>query len=239
MDKLKSGAAGLGLSLSSEQLQQFEVYYRELVDWNRMVNLTSVTGYEEAQVVHFLDSLTLVLGLDTPSTDRDLKVIDVGSGAGFPGIPLGIVLPNLSLVLLEATARKARFLEHIITKLGLNNIEIVIGRAEDVAQQDVYREKFDAAASRAVAPLPVLAELVLPFCAVGGRMIALKKGGISSEIDRASKAVAALGGKLKEVKEISLEEFQDSRCLVVISKIRETPGKYPRRPGIPAKRPIL
>jgi 16S rRNA (guanine527-N7)-methyltransferase len=239
MDKLKSGAAGLGLHLIPEQLEQFEVYYRELVDWNKRVNLTSITDYEEAQVIHFLDSLTVVLGLDSPATGSDLKVIDVGSGAGFPGLPLRIVFPSLRLVLLEATARKVRFLEHIVAKLGLENVEIVAGRAEEAAHRDDYREKFDVAVSRAVAPLSVLAELVLPFCAVGGRIIAPKKGSISSEIDRASKAIAALGGELNEVKEIKLEEFKDSRYLVIINKINKTPDKYPRRPGIPAKRPIL
>jgi 16S rRNA (guanine527-N7)-methyltransferase len=239
MDKLKSGAAGLGLQLSPEQLQRFEIYYRALVAWNRKVNLTSITGYEAAQVTHFFDSLTVALGLDAHPAEGGLKVIDVGSGAGFPGLPIGIALPNLKLVLLEATARKAQFLGHIVTELGLKNIEIVTGRAEDVAHDDAYREKFDIAVSRAVASLPVLAELLLPFCTVGGRMIAPKKGDISQEISRSSSAMNALGGKLNQVREIELEEFRDSRRLVIIDKIRKTPDKYPRRPGIPAKRPIL
>ena len=239
MDKLISGAAGLGLYLSSGQLQQFEVYYRELVDWNRRLNLTSVTDYEAVPVAHFLDSLTVILGLDGPAAGRDLKLIDVGTGAGFPGLPLRIVLPNLRLVLLEATAKKARFLEHIIAKIGLGNVEIITGRAEEAAHDESYREKFDIAVSRAVAPLPVLAELTLPFCAVGGRMIAPKKGDISPEIDRSLPAVNTLGGKMNQVKEIRIEEFRDNRCLIIIDKIRSTPDKYPRRPGIPAKRPIL
>ena len=239
MDKLKSGAAGLGLHLSSGQLHQFEVYYRELVDWNQRLNLTGITDYKSAQVTHFLDSLTVILGLDGLPADRGLKIIDVGSGAGFPGLPLGIVLPDLRLTLLEATTKKVRFLEHIKAQLGLDNVEIVTGRAEEAAHDKAYREKFDIAVSRAVAPLPVLAELTLPFCAVGALLIALKKGDISPEIDRSSQAISALGGKINRVEEIRLEEFQDNRCLVIIDKIQATPHKYPRRPGIPAKRPIL
>lgn len=239
MDKLKSGAAALGLNLKSGQLHQFEAYYRELVDWNKRANLTSVTGYEEAQVTHFLDSLTVVLGLESHQKDRDSKLIDVGSGGGFPGLPLRIVLPGLRVVLLEATAKKARFLEHIVAELGLDNVEVILGRAEEVARDDNYWEKFDVAVSRAVASLPVLAELVLPFCAVGGRMIAPKKGDISREVDRSSKAITTLGGKINQIKEINLEELPDKRCLVIIEKIQHTPDRYPRRPGIPAKRPVL
>jgi 16S rRNA (guanine527-N7)-methyltransferase len=238
MKILYNGAEKLGLNLTPEQLQQFEVYYHELVEWNKRVNLTSVTGYEEAQITHFLDSLTVMSGFPPPQSDRQLSIIDVGSGAGFPGIPLHIVLPGLRLVLIEATAKKAEFLRHITDKLELDNMEIVRGRAEEVSHDESYRESFDIVVSRALAPLNVLVELTLPFCAVGGRLIAQKKGDISQEVYQASRAVSTLGGELSEVLDITMDEFDDDRCLVIIDKVKDTPKKYPRRPGIPAKKPI-
>lgn len=238
MDKLKSGTAKLGLNLTSEQLQKFEFYYRELTDWNTKINLTSVTGYEEVQITHFLDSLTVISGFPSLQPDKRLNIIDVGTGAGFPGIPLRIVLPEIRLILLEATAKKAEFLRHITAKLELDNVEIVRGRAEEVAHDESYRERFDIVVSRALAPLNVLAELTLPFCAIGGRLIAQKKGDISQEMDQASRAVNTLGGEINGVLDITLDEFDDDRCLVIIDKVKVTPLKYPRRPGIPTKKPI-
>jgi 16S rRNA (guanine527-N7)-methyltransferase len=238
MEKLKSGAQKLGLSLTSEQLEQFEIYYKELVDWNRRVNLTSITSYEEVQVRHFLDSLTVMLAIKTPEAGESFSVIDVGTGAGLPGMPLKIWLPGIRLALLEATAKKAKFLHHLITKLGLVNVEVVVGRSEEVARETRYRERFHFVLSRAVAPLPALAELTLPFCTLGGSFIAQKKGNINEELQKASKAIAVLGGNLREVKAIDLEELNDERWLVVIDKVKPTPPQYPRLPGMPAKRPI-
>lgn len=238
MEKLKTGAQKLGLHLSPKQLEQFHIYYQELVDWNRRVNLTSITGYEEVQVRHFLDSLTVTLAMKAPSGGESFGIIDVGTGAGLPGIPLRILLPGIRLVLLEATAKKAKFLNQLNIKLGLDNVEVVIGRAEEVAHNTQYREKFDMVLSRAVAPLPTLAELTLPLCTVGGSFIAQKKGAIDLELSRASKAITVLGGNLREVKEVTLEEFSDKRWLIVIDKVMPTPQQYPRRPGMPAKRPI-
>ena len=238
MEILKSGAQKLGLRLTPAQLEQFNIYYQELVDWNRKVNLTSITGYEEVQVSHFLDSLTVTLALKPPSGGGGFGVIDVGTGAGLPGIPLKILWPCIRLVLLEATTKKARFLEHLINKLGLNNVEVVVGRAEEVARNAQYRERFELVLSRAVAPLPTLAELTLPFCGIGGSFIAQKKGAIDLELNRASKAITVLGGNLREVKAVELEEFSDKRCLIVIDKVMPTPPPYPRRPGIPKKRPL-
>ena len=239
MKNLFEGAKRLGLHLTPEQLQKFEVYYRELTDWNTKINLTSVTGYKEVQITHFLDSLTVILDYPSPQTDKHLRVIDVGTGAGFPGIPLRIILPQIRLVLLEATDKKVEFLRHIIAKLELDNVEIARGRAEEVAHDDIYREKFDVVVSRALAPLNTLAELTLPFCTVGGRLIAQKKGDISQEMNHASKALDTLGGRVNKLIDVELEEFDDNRRLVIIDKVRGTPSKYPRRPGIPAKRPIL
>ena len=239
MKRLESGAQKLGLHLSPKQLEQFHIYYQELIDWNREMNLTSITGYEEVQVKHFLDSLTVTLAVKSLSAGESFGVIDVGTGAGLPGIPLRILWPSIRLVLLEATAKKANFLHQLIAKLGLDSVEVVVGRAEEVAHNAQYREKFELVLSRAVAPLPTLAELTLPFCAVGGSFVAQKKGDIDKELDGASRAINMLGGNLREVKAVDLEEFGDKRCLVVIDKVKPTPPQYPRRPGIPAKRPIV
>ena len=238
MEKLNAGAQKLGLELSPRQLEQFNIYYQELIDWNKRMNLTTITDYEEVQIKHFLDSLTVTLAWQQPISDPHFYVIDVGTGAGIPGIPLKILFPNIKLVLLEATAKKATFLHHLNHKLGLDNVEIVVGRAEEVAHEPQYREKFDVVLSRAVAPLPTLVELTLPFCTIGGSFIAQKKGGIDLEIGRADKAISLLGGKLREVKRVELEEFTDERQLIIIDKVSPTPELYPRHPGIPAKRPL-
>ena len=239
MEKLNAGARKLGLNLSARQLEQFYIYYQELIDWNQRVNLTSITDYEEVQIKHFLDSLTVTLAMKQKMGDGSFRLIDVGTGAGLPGIPLKILLPDVGLVLLEATAKKAGFLHHLKRKLGLDNVEIVVGRAEGVAHDSRYREKFEMVLSRAVAPLPTLAELTLPFCSIGGCFVAQKKGAIDLEVSRATRAISLLGGNLREVKRVDLEEFADERWLIVIDKVSATPFQYPRRPGIPAKRPIL
>jgi len=237
MERLLAGAGKLGLRLTPKQLEQFQVYYQELIVWNRRINLTAITDYEEVQIKHFLDSLTVVTVLKQP-LNEGIRLIDVGTGAGVPGIPLKIMAPGIRLVLLDATAKKAGFLQHIAQKLGLKNVEIVVGRAEDIAHKPQYRENFDLVLSRAVAALPALVELTLPFCAIGGRFIAQKKGNIESEVQRAQPAISVMGGVLAEEKRIELSEFADERWLVVIDKVQNTPLQYPRRPGIPAKRPL-
>ncbi len=226
------------MRLTLRQREQFQVYYQELIGWNRRINLTAITDYEEVQVKHFLDSLTVVLALQQPLL-KGMRLIDVGTGAGIPGIPLKIVLPDIKVVLLDATRKKAAFSEYVIQRLELKDVEVVVGRAEEIAHKSGYRQQFDLVLSRAVAPLTTLVELTLPFCATGGRLIAQKKGDIKEEVQEAQRAVSLLGGKLIDVKSIELPDFTDERWLVVIDKIGETPPQYPRRPGIPAKRPLV
>jgi len=239
MERLNSGAIKLGLHLNSKQLEQFYIYYQELLDWNQRMNLTAITDYEEVQIKHFLDSLTVTLACQQMVSNADFHLIDIGTGAGLPGIPLKILLPDIKLVLLDSTAKKATFLHHLTGKLGLDNVEIVVGRAEDVAHKAQYREKFELVLSRAVAPLPTLVELTLPFCTIGGSFVAQKKGIIDLEIRQADRAISLLGGSLRVVKRVELEGFTDERWLIAIDKVSPTPQQYPRRPGIPAKRPLL
>jgi 16S rRNA (guanine527-N7)-methyltransferase len=239
VEKLKSGAVKLGLHLTDLQLEQFEVYYKELIEWNKKVNLTSITDYEGIQIKHFLDSLTVIKAVVSHISLQDDSVIDIGTGAGLPGLPLKIIFPEMKLTLLEATAKKVRFLQSLVEGLGLDNVAILTGRAEDVAHDTRYREKFDLVLSRAVASLPTLVELTLPFCAVGGIFVAQKKGEIEAETARASAAITLLGGRLRDVIPVELEGLNDERFLVVIEKLAPTPDKYPRRSGMPAKRPIV
>jgi 16S rRNA (guanine527-N7)-methyltransferase len=236
MDSLKAGAEKLGIKLGERELGQFQTYYQELVEWNQRMNLTSITDYEQVQVDHFLDALTVTL-VWRPG-DAQARVIDIGTGAGIPGIPLKIAFPQIRLTLLDATAKKAGFLRHIMGKLELGGTEVVAGRAEDIAHLAAYREQFDLALARGVARLSTLTELTLPFCRKGGLVIAHKKGDIDREVRQANFAIATLGGKLKEVRAVTLPEFTDNRALVVVEKVSPTPENYPRRAGMPAKRPI-
>jgi 16S rRNA (guanine527-N7)-methyltransferase len=239
MKRLIEGAGKLGIKLNARQVEQFELYYRELIEWNKRINLTAITDYSSVQVKHFLDSLTISLALSGEEMARpDCNIADIGTGAGFPGVPLKILFPEPELVLLEPTTKKTAFLRHIIDKLALKNVEVLNSRAEEAAHLPAYREQFALVLSRAVALLPTLVELALPFCRIGGTFIAQKKGEIGDEITRAKQAIAVLGGTVRQIRKVELDEFADARSLVIIDKICSTPSKYPRRPGVPKRRPI-
>ena len=239
MRKLIEGAGKLDIKLNTRQVKQFELYYQELIEWNKKTNLTAITDYSSVQVKHFLDSLTITLALSEKEVaSPDFKIVDIGTGAGFPGVPLRILFPQPRLVLLEPTTKKTAFLHHIIRKLELQNVEVLNSRAEEAAHLPAYREQFALVLSRAVALLPTLVELTLPFCRIGGRFIGQKKGEIDQEITGAKKAIAVLGGRLDQTKKIELDEFTDARYLVIIDKISSTPSEYPRRTGVPKRRPI-
>lgn len=251
MKLLREGARQLGLDLTPEHLQAFQVYYEELIAWNAKFNLTAITEYEQVQIRHFLDSLSCVKALIgseylSPATAegrrlhlaRPLTCVDVGSGAGFPGLPLKIVLPRLRLTLLEATGKKVTFLEHIVERLGLRQVTVLKGRAEELGQMGKHREHYDLVLARAVAEMPVLTEYLLPLCRLGGLCIAQKGSGAQAEVASAQRAIAILGGRLKRIIPVELTGLAETRYLVVLEKTARTPAKYPRRPGMPTKRPL-
>ena len=241
MDRLKAGAQSLGLTLTDQQLATFQVYYQELVGWNKKFNLTAITEYDQVQVRHFVDSLSCLLAMPRPLCSAEghpLRCIDVGSGAGFPGLPLKIYCSHLELVLLEATAKKVGFLEHVIRHLDLANVQALWGRAEEVAHNPAHREMYDLVVARAVADLAVLAEYTLPLCRPGGRIVAQKGGSAQEEAQSATHAFSLLGGRLRKVIPVELQGLAEDRHLVVIDKVARTPERYPRRPGIPSKRPL-
>ena len=238
LESLLHGAGQMGLAITSDQARQFQLYYEELVEWNKRVNLTAITDYEEVQAKHFLDALTLITVLeDIPWARGGFSLIDVGSGAGVPGIPLKIVLSKARVVLLDSTAKKTAFMQHAVKRLGLTDVEVVTARAEELAHQPAYRQTFHLAVCRAVSRLATIAELTLPFCQTGGLVIAPKKEPIGPELAQAAKAIDALGGRSREVKDIHLKGLEQ-HCLVVLEKVKPTPPRYPRRSGMPEKRPI-
>ena len=234
MQKLVEGAQRLGLSLTPEQIERFQVYYDEIVDWNRRMNLTAIVDYDEVQIKHFLDSLTISMVFPKVSSN----VVDVGTGAGLPGVALKILYPDIELTLIDSVQKKAVFLKHLVDVLKLDGVHVVTGRAEEMAHDPIYRERFDAVLARGVARLAALTELTLPLCAVGGVLIAMKKREDHGEVDESDAALQILGGRLRQVVGIDLPGLTE-RALVVVDKVKSTPEKYPRRSGIPQKRPLL
>ena len=237
MGLLKAGAAQLSVALSEEQLDQFETYFQELADWNQRANLTAIIEYEDVQVKHFLDSLTICL------TAREhlagpVRVMDVGAGAGLPGLALKLAFPDIKLALVESAKKKAAFLHHIVEKLGLEDVSIYTGRAEELAREKDLRDAFDLVAVWSLAKLPLLLEFSLPFCKPGGRLVALKHGGDWSEQESAANALSELGGHIEKVSTVLLEGLTDDRIVISIVKTGPTPSRYPRAVGIPGKRPL-
>lgn len=236
----------LNIQLSQKQIEQFLVYYEMLAEWNQMINLTAITEYEDVMKKHFVDSLSLakVCGSSEPGQSEafDLSgtaaLIDVGTGAGFPGLALKIAFPNLEVTLLDSLNKRIHFLDAVIEKLGLLGVRTVHGRAEDFAKPGQLRECFDLCVSRAVANLSVLSEYCLPFVKQGGLFISYKSERISQEISAAGKAISVLGGKLKRQVEFTLPDSDIYRNLVVIQKQKTTPKKYPRKAGLPTKEPL-
>ena len=241
MPLLAQGAEDLSISLDRFQIEQFETHFRELADWNRRMNLTSVADYAGVQTKHFLDSLTVCLAAGNP-LPSGIRLVDIGAGAGFPGVPLKIAFPDIRLSLVEATGKKADFLSYLTKNLGLDSVDVLRGRAEDLAHEPSLRESFDLAVSRGVARLSILAELTLPFCKIGGASIALKHGGPSSklqgELAAAAHALETLGGRIEGLHPVNVAGLEDNRVVLRLDKTGPTPERYPRRPGIPAKRPL-
>lgn len=225
----------LKIVLTDNQKQQFEKYYELLVEWNKVMNLTGITEYEEVNEKHFVDSVSIVMAIDITNVDN---LIDVGTGAGFPGIPLKIVFPHLKVTLLDSLNKRIKFLDEVIDKLGLTGVETIHGRAEDFAKQKDYREKFDLCVSRAVANLSTLSEYCLPFVHTGGMFIPYKSGEIVEELNQSKHAVSLLGAEIKEVVKFTLPGSDIGRSFVKIKKIKATPKKYPRKAGLPAKEPL-
>lgn len=232
----------LHISLSDTQFDQFLIYYEMLVEKNKVMNLTAITEFDEVMKKHFIDSLSLVKVCDVNGC---LSVIDVGTGAGFPGIPLKIAFPDMKLTLLDSLNKRVDFLQEVIESLGLRDVEAVHGRAEDFAKPGQLREVFDLCVSRAVANLSVLSEYCLPYVKVGGKFISYKSDKVTvklndnkTEIMEAERAISVLGGKLTEQKEFTLPSSDIYRNLVVIEKSRPTPKQYPRKAGTAAKKPI-
>ncbi|MEE1030543.1 MAG: 16S rRNA (guanine(527)-N(7))-methyltransferase RsmG [Ruminococcus sp.] len=229
------GLEQLNIELSENQIQQFLKYYEMLVEWNKVMNLTAITEYEEVVAKHFLDSLASVKVCDF---SKIKTVIDIGTGAGFPGIPLKIAFPQLNIVLLDSLNKRINFLNEVIRELGLQDIRCIHGRAEDFAKQKEYRENFDLCVSRAVANMSTLSEYCMPYVKVNGYFVPYKSGKIDEELEQAKKAVAVLGGKIEHVEKFQLLDTDMERSFVVVKKQKATPKKYPRKAGMPSREPI-
>ncbi|MBE5968287.1 MAG: 16S rRNA (guanine(527)-N(7))-methyltransferase RsmG [Lachnospiraceae bacterium] len=232
--KFEEGLKSLDIELSEHQKQQFIHYYEILVEWNKVMNLTAITDFAEVLQKHFIDSLTIVKAINPKNT----TIIDVGTGAGFPGIPIKIVFPETKIVLLDSLNKRIKFLNEVIEKLGLKEISTIHGRAEDYGKNPEYREKFDLCVSRAVANLSSLSEYCIPFVKKGGCFVSYKSEKASDEMKSAQNAIKLLGAKIENVTEFNLPDSTMDRTLISIKKMAATPKKYPRTAGKPSKEPL-
>lgn len=235
LTKFKAGIDALEVHLNEYQISQFVSYYELLVEWNHFMNLTAITEFDEVCTKHFIDSISLCSAIDC---NKDYSVIDVGTGAGFPGIPLKIAFPSLKITLLDSLGKRVNFLNEVIAQLGLENIEAIHGRAEDYAKPDLLREKYDLCVSRAVANLSTLSEYCLPYVKPDGFFISYKSEKIVEEINLAENAIDILGGEVYDQKEFMLPFSNIYRNLFMIKKVKNTPKKYPRKAGLPSKQPL-
>jgi len=235
VDLLAAGARSFDLDLSPAQLDQFARYADLLIDWNLRFNLTAIVDPREIVIKHFLDSLSAIRAIPP----GPLKLIDVGAGAGLPGLPLKLARLELSLTLLEATRKKCDFLKAVIDDLQLTDVQVINARAEDAGRADEHREVYDVAIARAVGEMPVLLEYLLPLVRIGGRAIAQKSREVLNEVQHAELTLSTLGGRLDDIVAVKVPELNEARYLVVIEKVFATPEKYPRRAGMPSKKPLL
>lgn len=235
---LAEWCAAQGRPLSEAQLGLFRAYYALLLDWNARLNLTRLTSPEDVVIRHFVDSLTGLLVMGEPGALLVGSLADVGSGAGFPGLPLKFVCPELRVTLVESVGKKAEFLRHVVGELGLEGVDVVTARAEDIGQRPEHRQRYDWAVARAVGPLAVLAEYLLPLVRIGGRAVAYKTAGSPDELEAARHAVRLQGGRIAAEREVRLPGLDKPRLLVALDKVSGTPRQFPRRAGAPARKLI-
>ncbi len=236
LTKLYNGLDSLGIEYNDNKINQLITFYEMVVEKNKVMNLTGITEFDEFVYKHFLDSLILEKAF--PQIKNKISVIDVGTGAGFPGIPLAIIYDNAEFTLIDSLNKRVNFLNEVITALSIENVNAVAGRAEELGKNSSYREQYDLCVTRAVAEINLLSEYTLPFVKIGGKCIPYKSLQINDEIENGSKAISILGGEIDRVVEIDINGTDLYRNLLLINKIESTPSKYPRRPGIPKKKPL-
>jgi len=234
-DELRKGASEYGLALTDSQIKDFTTYFEHLIEWNEKINLTAITSPQDVAIKHMIDSLSCY---DEMFFKKGARIIDVGTGAGFPGLPLKIFRPDLQLTLFDSLNKRIKFLQTITQSLALQDVHFIHNRAEDGGQNKQLREQYDIAISRAVARLNLLCEWCLPFVAVGGFFIALKGSKYSEEINDSTGAIRLLGGEISKIEKIKLPGIDDVRAVIYIKKIKKTPPAYPRRPGVAEKNPL-